>query len=111
IWISAADFGTNPAQNATTDLIVRDNNVLSIDDNGDGPGPEPDFPRADIRGILADFRHTTNGCLDIAGNTSVGSPGFEHVRVRQRDTSVVRLERLSDGDGTPNELLNNVGIL
>ncbi len=111
IWISAADFGSNAAQNPTTDLTVRDNNVLSIDDNGDGPGGDPDFPRLDIRGVLVDFRHTMNGCLDMAGNTSVGSPGFEHIRVRQRDTSVVRLERFSDGDATPNEVINNVATV
>ena len=111
IWISAADFGSNAGQSPTTNLIVRDNAVVSIDDNGDGPGGSQDFPRLDIRGILIDYRHTTNGCLDIAGNSSVGSPGFEHVRVRQRDTAVVRLERFSDGDGTAGELINNAATV
>src|SRR5690606_6898593 len=52
IWISAADFGSNAATNPVTDFTIRDNAVVSIDDNGA-------FPRNDIRGILVDFRHTT----------------------------------------------------
>jgi hypothetical protein len=38
-------------------------------------------------------------CMDMAGNTSTGIGGATHFRVRQRDTSTFKLERLT-GSGT-----------
>jgi hypothetical protein len=62
-----------------------------------------------------DFRHTTQGCLDMAGNESAQSPAVcpdnARFRVRQRDTSTVLFERLSDGDATPNELLASIPVV
>ena len=53
-------------------------------------------------------------CVDMASNTSAESPmgcGGTHFRVRQRDSSTYFLERLSDGDGTPGELINNTATV
>jgi VCBS repeat-containing protein len=107
IFVSDADFGGLAGTPSADDLTVRDNVVQQIDDNSG-------FPCGAPYGTLVDFRHTTVGCLDMASNTSAESPnacGAAHFRLRQRDTSTFKLERLTDGDGTPNELINNVAIV
>ncbi|WP_210160939.1 right-handed parallel beta-helix repeat-containing protein [Allomesorhizobium alhagi] len=104
IWVSSADFGVNAAQHATLDLHLRDNTVGAPDDNSG-------FPVGFIRGTLIDVRHTTEVILDISGNSSQGIGGGEGFRVRQRDTSVLRVERLTDGDGTPSEIISDIAFL
>jgi hypothetical protein len=104
IWVSSADFGTLVGPSARLDLTLRDNTVGAPDDNSG-------FPVGLVRGVLVDGRHTTTVCLDMSSNTSAGIGGGEHFRVRQRDTATFHLERLSDGDGTPNELINNVATV
>ena len=104
IWVSSADFGSLAGPSATLDLTLRDNDVLSVDDNSG-------FPIGFIRGTLVDVRHTTSGCVDMAGNSSVGVGGAEDFRVRQRDTAVFELERLTDGDATPGELIANAATV
>ena len=103
IWVSSADFGAI-AGDGVLDLTLRDNTVGAPDDNSG-------FPIGFIRGTLVDGRHTTTVCLDMASNTSAGVGGAEHFRVRQRDTSVFRIERLTDGDATPNELIANAATV
>ena len=104
VWVSSADFGANPAQQGRLDLTLRDNEVGAPDDNSA-------FPLGFVRGVLVDGRHTTAVCLDIAGNTSAGVGGGEHFRLRQRDTSTFHLERLTDGDATPGELIATVAVV
>jgi hypothetical protein len=107
LFISDADFGTLAGPPSDHDLTVRDNSVQNIDDNSG-------FPCAAPYGTLVDMRHTTVACLDMAGNTSAESPGgcgAAHFRLRQRDTSTFHFERLSDGDGTPGELINTVATI
>ncbi len=107
IWVSDADFGTVSGTPSADDLTVRDNVVQQIDDNSG-------FPCAAPYGTLVDFRHTTVGCLDMFSNTSAESPnacGGAQFRLRQRDTSTFRLERLSDGDATPNELITSTALV
>jgi hypothetical protein len=76
----------------TADLTLRNNSVANIDDNSL-------FPFISQYGTEIWSRNNSNLCLDIAGNTSTGIGGFEHFRVRQRDTSTFRLERLT-GSGS-----------
>ncbi|NJN47553.1 MAG: hypothetical protein HC808_14950, partial [Candidatus Competibacteraceae bacterium] len=78
------------AQIGLFDLTLRDNSVTNIDDNSA-------FPFVSVYGTRIESRNTTNLCLDIASNTSVGLGGFEHFRTRQRDTSTFRAERLTLG--------------
>ena len=104
IWVSSADFGTNAAQSGRLDLKLTGNTVGRPDDNSG-------FPVGLIRGTLVDVRHTTTTCLDMSGNTSDGIGGGEDFRVRQRDTAIFLMERLSDGDATPGELINDVALL
>ena len=104
VWVSSADFGANPAQQGRLDLTLRDNGVGTPDDNSA-------FPLGFVRGVLVDARHTTALCLDMASNASAGVGGGEHFRLRQRDTSTLRLERLTDGDATPGELIASVALV
>jgi hypothetical protein len=104
IFIQDADFGASVGS-SSTDLTVRDNSVQDIDDNSP-------FPCGAPYGTLVDIRHDTLACMDMAGNLSAQSPVAcvppplpVHFRLRQRDTSVFRLERLTDGDATPGELI------
>ncbi|HEX9189871.1 MAG TPA: right-handed parallel beta-helix repeat-containing protein, partial [Vicinamibacteria bacterium] len=108
VLVTDADFGVIGGPPSDTDVTVRDNAVRDVDDNSG-------FPCGAPWGTRVDFRHTTQGCLDMAGNESAPSPavcpdnaGF---RVRQRDTSTVLFERLSDGDATPNELLASIPVV
>ena len=88
LFVQARDpnTGDGNAANATVDLHIRDNSITSIDDN-------TAFPFTFVYGALIDARHATNVCLDIAGNTSASVGAAERIRVRQRDTSIHRLER------------------
>jgi hypothetical protein len=104
IWVSSADFGTLAGPSAKFDLTLRDNTVGAPDDNSG-------FPVGLVRGLLVDARHTTTVCLDMFSNTSDGIGGGEDFRLRQRDTATFLFERLSDGDGTPGELINSVAIV
>lgn len=104
IFISSADFGTLVGPGARMDLRLRDNTVSNIDDNSA-------FPFFSVYGVLVDVRHTTTAYLDVANNLSSSVGGLEHFRFRQRDTAQVFVERLSDGDATPGELINSVGLL
>ncbi|HEX2255175.1 MAG TPA: Ig-like domain-containing protein, partial [Afifellaceae bacterium] len=103
IWVSSADFGSLPGS-GRLDLHLRDNTVGAPDDNSG-------FPIGFIRGVLVDIRHTTTAFLDISGNTSAGTGGAEGFRFRQRDTSQVFVERLSDGDATPGETITDLTLL
>lgn len=104
IWVSSADFGVVAGPSAVAHMTVRDNTVGTIDDNSE-------FPVFGLWGTLIDVRHTTTGCLDMFSNTSTGTLGLEHFRLRQRDTSIFRLERLSDGDAMPGEQINSVALV
>jgi hypothetical protein len=107
LFISDADFGGMAGPPSDHDLTVRDNLLEDIDDNSG-------FPCGSPYGTLVDMPHTTVACPDMAGNTSAESPaacGAAHFRLRQRDTSTFHLERLSDGDGTPGELINDVATV
>jgi hypothetical protein len=107
LFVNDADFGTNPGSPSDHDLTMRDNSVQDIDDNSG-------FPCGAPFGTLVDMRHTTTACLDMAGNTSAESPqacGAAQFRLRQRDTSAFQLERLDDGNGTPNELITSTATV
>ncbi|HEX6737818.1 MAG TPA: hypothetical protein VF310_06095, partial [Vicinamibacteria bacterium] len=107
IFLQDADFGSLGGSPSDADLTVRDNSIQNIDDNSG-------FPCGAPYGILVDMRNTTTACLDMFSNTSAESPqscGAAHIRLRQRDTSTFQLERLSDGDGTPGELINTVATV
>jgi hypothetical protein len=102
IFIQARDPNTgdgNPAT-ATVDLHVRDNSVQSIDDN-------TAFPFGAVYGTRIESRHDTTLCLDLFSNTSAHVGPDTDFRVRQRDASVFKLERLLDNDGTPNGINTN----
>jgi hypothetical protein len=102
IFIQDTDFGAVAGPPSDHDLTIRDNSVQNIDDNSG-------FPCGSPWGTLVDMRHTTTACMDMAGNTSAESPngcGAAHFRVRQRDTASFLIERLTDGDGTPGEVIN-----
>jgi hypothetical protein len=97
IFVQARDPNTgdgNPAT-ATVDLHVRDNSVQNIDDN-------TAFPFGDVYGTRIESRHDTSLCLDMASNTSTHLGADTDFRVRQRDASVFKMERLTDNDGTVN---------
>jgi hypothetical protein len=108
LLVTDADFGVIGGPPSDTDVTVRDNAVRDVDDNSG-------FPCGAPWGTRVDLRHTTQGCLDMAGNQSAQSPAAcpesAHFRVRQRDTSTVLFERLNDGDATPSELLASVPVV
>jgi hypothetical protein len=85
------------------DVKVRNNTVGVPDDNSA-------FPLGLIYGILLESRNTTAACFDVTGNVSVGV-GAEGIRLRQRDTAVLRLAGLDDGDATPGEVINNAALI
>jgi VCBS repeat-containing protein len=89
------------AQIGLFDLNLTNNVVNTPDDNSA-------FPFFSVYGTRIESRNTTNLCMNISGNDSASVGTFEHFRVRQRDTSTFRLERLTDGDGTPNELITSL---
>jgi hypothetical protein len=62
-------------------------------------------------GVRIEARHTSNLCLDIAGNNAGSVGGVERFRVRQRNTASFGMERLTDGDGTPNEVITNMATV
>jgi len=72
----------------TVDLTLSDNDVSAIDDNSA-------VPLGFQYGTQIESRNVSNMCLDIAGNTSTAVGAAERFRVRQRDTSTFRLERLT----------------
>lgn len=104
LLVTDADFGVLAGAPGDSDVTVRDNQVSAIEDDSGTPCGAP-------WGTRVDFRHTTQGCLDLANNASAQSPSAcldnAHFRVRQRDSSTVLFERLSDGDGTPGELITD----
>jgi hypothetical protein len=108
IFLTDADFGANPGPPSDADFTVRDNAVRDVDDNSG-------FPCGAPWGTVLDFRHTTVGCLDMAGNESAESPAAcpdtAKFRVRQRNTSTVQFERLSNGNATPNELITDPAVV
>jgi hypothetical protein len=108
LFVTDADFGAIPGAPSDSDVTVRDNTVRDIDDDSA-------FTCGAPWGTLVDFRRDTLGCLDLAGNTSAESPAAcqdsARFRVRQRDTSTVLFERLSDGDATPNELITDKAVV
>ena len=93
IFVQARDpnTGDSNAANATLDLHVLNNTISSIDDN-------TAFPFGFVYGMRLESRHVTDVCLDISGNSSANVGAAEQIRVRQRDTSVFRLERFA-GNG------------
>jgi hypothetical protein len=101
IFIQSRDPNTGDGNPATAklDLHVRDNSVQNIDDN-------TAFPIGAVYGTRIESRHDTALCLDMFSNTSThvdtGAFGITDFRVRQRDASVFKLERLVDNDGTVN---------
>ena len=92
IFYTSRDIASDVGADATVDLHVRDNAILEIDDN-------EAFPFGTVYGMLIDVRHHSTMCLDIWSNLSSSVGGVPHIRVRQRDTSVFRMERLTDNDG------------
>jgi hypothetical protein len=55
-----------------------------------------------VYGTRIESRHDTTLCLDMASNTSTHLGADTDFRVRQRDASVFKMERLTDNDGTVN---------
>jgi VCBS repeat-containing protein len=96
IFIQARD--PSPADGdpatATADFTVTGNTVGTPDDN-------TAFPFFSVYGVRVEARHNTTVCLDIAGNTSSGANGTAGFRVRQRDSSAFRLERLTGAANSP----------
>jgi methionine-rich copper-binding protein CopC len=92
------------AEVGRTDLALTDNTLGTPEDNSA-------FPFFAVYGTRMESRNTTILCLDIAGNNAGSVGGLEHFRVRQRDTSTFHLERLTDGDGTPNEVIATTAII
>ncbi len=86
IWVAAAEpCGTI---NGKLDLTLTNNSVTDIDNTAGIPT---------VYGVLVESDQNAVVCLDIAGNNSTGVGGAEHFRVRQRDTSVFKMERLTLG--------------
>ena len=98
---SAFDDIDADAETALFDLTLTDNDVGQPDDNSA-------FPFGSMYGVRVEARHTSTLCLDIAGNNAASVGGVEHFRVRQRNTANFNVERLTDGDGTPNEVITNM---
>jgi hypothetical protein len=90
IFVQARLDNDADAEIGRLDLTLRDNTVFAPDDNSA-------FPFGFVYGTRLESRNTTDVCLDIASNTSAGVGGAEHFRVRQRDTSIFRVERLALG--------------
>jgi hypothetical protein len=108
LFVTDADFAAAAGVPSDSDITVRDNTVRFVDDDSG-------FPCGSPWGTLVDFRHDTLGCLDLFSNASAESPAAcpdtAHFRVRQRNTSTVLFERLSDGDATPNELIADPAVV
>ncbi len=96
IWVSSADFG-DAAGGGLLDLTLTNNIGGQPDDNSVAPVGQ-------FYGMLVDVRHTTSACANISGNNGDGLV-VEDLRARVRDSAVFRIERLTDGDGTPGEIL------
>ena len=103
IWVTSADFAPGDGGGAQFDLTLINNVGGLPDDNSVAPVGQS-------YGMLVDLRHTTSNCANISGNNGTGKV-VEDLRVRQRDTAIAKLERLSDGDGTPNELINSTATV
>jgi hypothetical protein len=104
IFVQARLDNDADAETGRLDLTLRDNDVNTPDDNSA-------FPFGAAYGTRIESRNTTTICLDIAGNSSASVGGLEHFRTRQRDTSTFIMERLTDGDGTPGELITNLSTV
>ena len=102
--LDTVDETTPDADIGLFDINLTNNVINTPDDNSA-------FPFGAVFGVLLESRNTTNACMNIAGNDSASVGAFEHFRVRQRDTATFRLERLSDGDAIPNELLNDTALV
>ncbi|MBK8424522.1 MAG: hypothetical protein IPL27_00495 [Lewinellaceae bacterium] len=92
IFVQSRLDNTGSGGTQTLSLTVRDNTVFTPDDNSA-------FPFGVLYGVRIESRNATELCLDISSNASASVGAAEHFRVRQRDTSVFRLERFS-GIGT-----------
>ncbi len=93
------------------DAQIGRHDVALVDNASGTPDDNSAFPFGIVYGNRVEARNTTRMCLDMAGNSAGSVGGLEHFRVRQRDTSNFHFERLTDGDGTPNELINSVALV
>jgi hypothetical protein len=91
-------------QTGSLNLTIRGNVLGTPDDNSA-------FPFGFVYGMRVEARNTTSITLDMANNQASGIGGAEDIRLRQRDTATFRLERLTDGDGTPNEVITNMATV
>ncbi|GAB4496707.1 MAG: hypothetical protein OHK0019_28930 [Saprospiraceae bacterium] len=84
----------------TASLTLRDNVVGPISDVDTDDFPFGGGPGGPVETIATrlDSRNDSDLCLDIKTNTSTGLSGNEGFHVRQRDTSVFRLERAIASD-------------
>ena len=92
------------AQVGRHDFALVDNGTAAPDDNSA-------FPFGAVYGNRVESRNTTVLCLDMAGNNAGSVGGLEHFRLRQRDTAAFHFERLTDGDGTPNEVILSTALV
>jgi len=95
IYIQTRDPAPSVPGNVNADLTLRDNivNEISDVDANDFPfGGGAGGPVETIASRL-DSRNDSDLCLDVSSNTSTGLSGNEGFHVRQRDTSIFRLER------------------
>lgn len=87
------------------DVTVTGNTIGTPEDN-------TAFPFGFLYTVLIDARNSTVLTADISGNTfAPGVGGAEAIRIRQRDSASFRLERLTDGDATPNEIINTIATI
>jgi hypothetical protein len=95
----------NTAGQGKLDLTLTGNTVATPDDNSA-------FPFLTVYTTRVEARNSTTMTANISGNTfASGVGGFEGIRVRERDTAVFRIERLSDGDATPNEIVTSTALV
>ncbi len=82
------------------------NNTVGVPDDNSA------FPFFAVYTTRFEARNNTQLTMNIQGNTFAnGVGGLEGMLVRERDSALFRLERLSDGDATPNELLTNTATV
>jgi len=101
IYVQTRLDNDGDAEIGRLDLTLRGNDVNTPDDNGVPPV-------GSSYGTRVESRNTTTVCLDIAGNASAGVGGLEEFRTSQLDASTFILERLTDGDGTPSEVITSM---
>jgi len=95
IWVAAGvPCGTT---SGNLDLTLTNNSVTQIDNTALQPT---------VYGVLVEADQNAVVCLDIAGNNAASIGGVGHFRVRQRDTSIFKMERL-----TPLGLITNTATV